>query len=87
MSGGQINTAARGQAQPGQDGRLATAAGTCKIAHPQRQTKCSALYHVTPEGCGPFTIEANGRKAWALDRLIEAGPKGCTPLGEVRHDR
>ena len=27
MSGGQMETPARGQAQPGQDGRLATAAG------------------------------------------------------------
>lgn len=31
MSGGQIETPARGQAQPGQDGRFATAAGTSTI--------------------------------------------------------
>lgn len=33
MSGGQMEIPARGQAQPGQDGRFAIAAGTCKIAH------------------------------------------------------
>ena len=32
MGGGQMETPARGQAQPGQDGRLATAAGTLNIA-------------------------------------------------------
>ncbi len=32
MSGGQKETPARGQAQPGQDGRLAIAAGILKVA-------------------------------------------------------
>jgi hypothetical protein len=32
MGGGQMETPVRGQAQPGQDGRLATAAGTFHIA-------------------------------------------------------
>jgi len=31
-------------------------------------------------GCEPFTIEAKGREAWALDRLIQSGPAGCTPM-------
>lgn len=31
MGGGQMETPARGQAQPGQDGRFATAAGTCIV--------------------------------------------------------
>jgi hypothetical protein len=66
MGGGQMETPARGQAQPGQDGRLATAAGTCKLADPRGRAKASGLYHVT----------------WALDWLLEAGPRGCTPVTE-----
>ena len=31
MGGGQKETPVRGQAQPGQDGRLAVAAGTCTV--------------------------------------------------------
>lgn len=28
----------------------------------------------------PFTININGRVRWALERLIEAGSTGCTPI-------
>lgn len=41
-----------------------------------------ASYCVTPSDGEPFTIEVNGRDAWALDRLREAGAKGCTPRTE-----
>jgi hypothetical protein len=82
MGGGQDETPARGQAQPGQDGRFATAAGTCKIAQGKGRAKRSGLYHVTPETGEPFTIDPKGREAWALDRLREAGAKGCTPITE-----
>jgi len=82
MSGGQKETPARGQAQPGQDGRFATAAGTCRVAQPKGRAKRAGLYHIQPEGGEPFTIEAKGRNAWALDRLREAGAKGCTPIAE-----
>jgi hypothetical protein len=82
MGGGQMETPARGQAQPGQDGRFATAAGTCKIAHGKRRAKRSGLYHITLESGEAFTIEAKGREAWALDRLRLAGTKGCTPITE-----
>ena len=30
-----------------------------------------------PDGA-PFTV--TGRTAWALDALVKAGPKGCTPI-------
>jgi hypothetical protein len=39
-----------------------------------------AQYIIAPEGGEPFAVEAKGRNAWALDRLREAGPKGCTPI-------
>jgi len=35
MGGGQKETPVRGQAQPGQDGRFATAAGTCNLTQNQ----------------------------------------------------
>lgn len=60
----------------------ATAAGTCTIAHSKDRAKRAGLYHIQPEGGEPFTIEARGRDAWALDRLREAGPLGCTPITE-----
>jgi len=77
-----METPARGQAQPGQDGRFATAAGTCTVSQGNGCAKRAGLYHVTPEGGKPFTVEAKGRTAWALDRLRAAGPKGCTPITE-----
>jgi hypothetical protein len=82
MGGGQKETPVRGQAQPGQDGRLATAAGTCTISQLKGRAKRAGLYQVTPEGGEPFTIEATGREAWALDRLLTAGQKGCTPIDQ-----
>ncbi len=39
MGGGQMKTPARLQAQPGQDGRLASAAGIPKIAHLEAMAK------------------------------------------------
>ena len=82
MSGGQMETPARGQAQPGQDGRLATAAGIQSIAKGTARAKAGGLYHIIPEGGEPFDLYAKGREAWALDRLRAAGPKGCTPITE-----
>lgn len=80
MSGGQNETPARGQAQPGQDGRLASAAGTCNLSHPKGHTKRNGLYQVTPDGVEPFVVFVKGRDAWALEQLIKAGAKGCTPI-------
>ena len=56
------------------------AAGTPNIAQGKARGKRAGLYLVTPETGAPFTIEAKGREAWALDRLRWAGPKGCTPI-------
>lgn len=28
----------------------------------------------------PRVIEVNGRVRWALEQLMESGPKGCTPI-------
>jgi len=43
MGGGQKETPVRRQAQPGQDGRFATAAGTCTIAQNQNLRQASRL--------------------------------------------
>jgi len=41
MTGGKLKTPARGQAQPGQDGRSATAAGTCNLAQSGDECHCA----------------------------------------------
>ena len=82
MGGGQMETPARGQAQPGRDKRYATAARTPEIAQRMGRAKGAGRYSVTPEGGEPFAVEAKGRNAWALDRLREAGSRGCTPIDQ-----
>lgn len=60
----------------------ATAAGTPDIARETARRHYRA-YHVEPDHGGPaFTVYLKGRTAWALDRLAEAGPRGCTPKDE-----
>ena len=62
----------------------AIAAGLPKVAERHKKShKPGAVYCVTPDdGREPFTIQAKGRDAWALDRLREAGQKGCTPIDQ-----
>lgn len=82
MGGGQMETPRGWQADTGQEGRYATAAGTCKLARTNGRAKHSGVYYITPESGETFTIEAKGREAWALDRLRLAGTMGCTPITE-----
>ena len=58
----------------------AEAAGARNIAQGAGRAKRAGLYRIIPEAGDAFTIEAKGRTAWALDRLREAGPEGCTPI-------
>lgn len=85
MDGGQNKTPAREQARYGN--RDAEAAGPCSATPynftwiQPRQRAERQLYLIHPEGGDePFTIEAKGRDAWTLDRLSEAGARGCTPI-------
>ena len=72
---------------PGRENRHANAASTRKIAQSQGLRHSdervgparATLYVVTTCSGDPFTIEVSGRAAWALDRLLDAGPRGCTP--------
>jgi len=82
MGGGQNENPGARAALPGLDNRYATAAGLQNIAQGRGRAKRAGVYHVIPEGGEPFTIEAKGRNAWALDRLRTAGPKGCIPITE-----
>jgi hypothetical protein len=82
MGGGRNKTPRGWGADTGQESHKAEAAGTSKIAQAKGRAKLAGLYHIQPEGGEPFTIQAKGRDAWALDRLREAGSKGCTPLTE-----
>lgn len=37
-------------------------------------------YRVMSEGAEPATVTVKGRVRWALEALIEAGQRGCTPI-------
>lgn len=82
MGDGQMETPRGWRADTGQESLKANAAGTCKIAQAKGRAKLSGLYRVTLETGEAFTIQVKGRDAWALDRLREAGPKGCTPIDQ-----
>jgi hypothetical protein len=82
MLGGQNENPGALAAQPGQGNRYAEAAGTSTISHTKAGAKTAGLYYIQPEAGEPFTIQAKGRDAWALDRLREAGARGCTPRTE-----
>lgn len=83
MGGGHEETPRGWRADTGRGSHKANAAGTCKVAQAKGRAKRAGLYHIKPEGGGEaFTITAAGRDAWALDRLCEAGPTGCTPITE-----
>lgn len=82
MSGGQEVARTLREQEPGRDGRHAIAAGIPKIAHSEGRAKRGGWYHVQPEDGECFSVYAKGRDAWALDRLREAGPRGCTPIDQ-----
>ena len=83
----------RGQV-PGLRIRHCTAASMEKIARFQsvineegqtfraRNVISGTWYRVEPTLGEPFLMEVKGRVAWALDRLRDAGAKGCTPIAE-----
>ena len=54
--------------------------GNFKLARKKR----TVTLIVTPfrSGSAPVTTTVCGRALWALDRLKEAGPRGCTPITE-----
>ena len=39
-----------------------------------------AAYLVEIEGAQPSRVAVSGRDRWALESLMRAGPKGCTPI-------
>lgn len=82
MGGGHEETPRGWRADTGREGHKATAAGTDKLAQAKGHAKRVGLYHIEPEGVEPFSIEAKGRDAWALERLCAAGSNGCTPITE-----
>ena len=57
----------------------ATADGSRKVT---RKAQAGTPYLVTPSAGEPFRIVVSGRTRWALDRLREAGDRGCTPVTE-----
>ena len=60
---------------------LVETAGNSKIAQGAGRAKPIGAYRITPEGGeSSFLIFVKGREAWALQRLLEAGKRGCTPI-------
>ncbi len=45
-----------------------------------QKSKTRATFTAKSQGGNTATFTATGRVHWALTRLIEAGPKGCTPI-------
>jgi len=45
------------------------------------------VYTVIPDGGDAFQLSLRGRLQWALDRLRDAGAKGCTPITEPNGPR
>lgn len=82
MKSGQEKTPVRGQAQPGLVNRSASAAGNQIIAREASAKEAGTPYHVTSFEGDAFRIVVAGRVRWALDRLMAAGAKGCTPINE-----
>lgn len=41
-----------------------------------------AHFTIYPEGSPPFSAFIEGRELWAMERLMRAGEKGCTPISE-----
>lgn len=54
--------------------------GKCKLARQKR----AVTFTVTPNDpcAAPVTITFSGRVLWALERLLAAGCRGCTPITE-----
>ncbi len=39
-----------------------------------------AAYLVENDGASPRRVDVSGRDRWALESLMRAGPRGCTPI-------
>lgn len=47
----------------------------------QTKTEWNEAAYILMDGTAPLpVIRVKGRVRWALENLIEAGPKGCTPI-------
>lgn len=42
----------------------------------------NASFIITLKDGDAFTITVKGRPRWALEQLVLAGPKGCTPIND-----
>jgi hypothetical protein len=81
MRGGQMETPARGQAQPGQKSRFANAAGFSTVPHGTADCHLHGTpYRVVTTVGDAFVIRVKGRVRWALNQLRDAGMRGCTPI-------
>ena len=80
MTDRKKNPGARGGASGAGKPVQSAAEGKGKLARQKR----AVTFTVTPHEADaePMTIAVSGRVLWALERLAEAGPRGCTPITE-----
>ena len=81
MSGGnEVTRNLLGQ-EPGRKYRHATAADAPKLPHRKAKRHNSGTpYRVTPTEGDACRLVVSGRLRWALEELLKAGAKGCTPI-------
>lgn len=68
-------------AGPGQDDRYASAASHPNVADRRKARQPETVSYAVQNGSKPkFLVSLKGRVQWALERLITAGARGCTPI-------
>ena len=71
------------QQEPGRESRHAKPTGNLHIARSSRKRhNRGTLYRLMPVAGEPSRILVAGRATWALDRLLVADRKGCTPISK-----
>lgn len=77
------NKAARAgiNSSPAQSVPFACATGSLKASNRRtRRQEIERIFTIEKAGDKTFNIHLLGRDRWALERLIEAGEQGCTPI-------
>ena len=84
MTDRKKNPCARGGASGARKPNQSAAEGKCKLARQKR----AVTFTVTPHDldAAQFTIFVSGRILWALERLLAAGPRGCSPISNLHPD-
>ena len=91
MCGGEMETPVRGQAQPGQDGRFAAAAGNQSIPEGKARAKTAAQYYQMKREAAVMALtdldpQDAAQICAAVLEEAAAGMPGFDPWGDIRAD-